>query len=459
MDFHICIYESENKKSGSIQLLSQLHIDRIDYDVFDGDTVQIGFKKALLHAIKHRLNSFIFLYADTVICNRFKTVFPKWCQSIPTDWNVILSANGVRSEHLDIKYMTFIGINSRIYLEILKLYESDTIQKNNLKKSKDIFSQIFEKYPNFVEDDGSLMTQGVDRLSKAVERYSLNIKELKLGKFPTINQSPYKLPLVTVIICAFNAESTIKDAVMSIVNSTYKAVEVIIVDDCSTDATYSMANSIAEDDPRITLIKNDTNVGCYASRNNALKIATGKFITFQDADDYSLSSRISEQLYALLRYKVLFSSCMIIRSHLINFDFLADTTSSADLSLMAEVEKKRIHSGKHCCKKILGMVTPLFQRKVFEECGFYLELRCIADAEFCERVLYKYGGIKFKEGESVVTYLSENNQIPELYFKLDKVLYISREMNSLNITSKYRDKKDYLQSLVNNWRRRTYGSP
>jgi glycosyltransferase involved in cell wall biosynthesis len=262
-------------------------------------------------------------------------------------------------------------------------------------------------------------------------------------------------PLVTVIICAYNAVDTIEMSITSILNQNYKFIELIVVDDCSTDDTWNKIKTAAESDPRIINIKNKENKGCYASRNIALELARGSFITFHDADDFSLSDRIVTQLNTLLEKNVMFTSCLIVRSHLKNFNIL-NGVKDENMShvLMQNVVKLQTHR-TYCCKAILGMVTHLFKREIFDFVGNFMELRCIADAEFCERILYKYAGIKFTGDQSVVTYLSQNN-VPELYHRVEQVLYISKEMDANNITSIFKSKREYLNGLIDNWRKNYY---
>lgn len=119
-------------------------------------------------------------------------------------------------------------------------------------------------------------------------------------------------PLISVVIPAYNCERTIKIAINSILNQTYKNLEIIVVDDNSTDNTYKVVEKST--DGRIKLLKSpidsyrfdkklnrNINAG-YLARNTGFKYAQGEFITFQDADDASLLNRIEVQYKLLKRY-------------------------------------------------------------------------------------------------------------------------------------------------------------
>ena len=72
-------------------------------------------------------------------------------------------------------------------------------------------------------------------------------------------------PLVSVIIPAYNAERYVELAVRSIMNQTYKNLEILITDDCSTDRTFEILKKLEEEDSRIKLFRNDKNLGIVDS--------------------------------------------------------------------------------------------------------------------------------------------------------------------------------------------------
>lgn len=107
-------------------------------------------------------------------------------------------------------------------------------------------------------------------------------------------------PLVSVIISAFNAENTIEKSVESISHQSYKNLEILVSDDCSTDNTYEMLMKMNSKDERIVVIKNQKNLGLTKSLNNLLNLARGEYIARHDADDISKKIRIERQLNYLL---------------------------------------------------------------------------------------------------------------------------------------------------------------
>jgi len=101
-------------------------------------------------------------------------------------------------------------------------------------------------------------------------------------------------PLVSVLMPAFNSELYIAEAIESILNQTYKNIQLFIFDDGSTDNTRAVIEEY--DDPRIVKILSDKNFGVVHARNEMIDIADGKYIALMDADDVSSIDRIAKQV-------------------------------------------------------------------------------------------------------------------------------------------------------------------
>ena len=105
--------------------------------------------------------------------------------------------------------------------------------------------------------------------------------------------------LISVIVPVYNTERYIDRCIDSITRQTYSKLEIIIVDDGSTDTSPAKCDSWAERDNRIRVI-HQANAGQGAARNVALNAATGKYIGFVDSDDY-IAPGMYEKLYGLIR--------------------------------------------------------------------------------------------------------------------------------------------------------------
>lgn len=103
-----------------------------------------------------------------------------------------------------------------------------------------------------------------------------------------------KNPIVSIIIPAYNEKDYIKRSIRSVLNQTFNDLEIIVVDDGSSDGTVSVARSII--DPRLRIHFHDRNRGVVNCLNEGISISRGKYIARMDADDMSLPERISKQL-------------------------------------------------------------------------------------------------------------------------------------------------------------------
>lgn len=109
--------------------------------------------------------------------------------------------------------------------------------------------------------------------------------------------------MVSVCIPAFNAEDYINDALISLLNQSYNNIEIIILDDCSTDNTVEIINSYLSLFNDIKFIKNDINIGYLESFNKLLSHTNGEYICFLDADDWISKDKILLQVEFLNKNK------------------------------------------------------------------------------------------------------------------------------------------------------------
>lgn len=91
--------------------------------------------------------------------------------------------------------------------------------------------------------------------------------------------------LVSIITPTFNSAKYIAETIQSVQNQTYSNWEMIIVDDASSDETITVIEKVQENDSRIILVRQKNNVGPAITRNTGIQKASGKFMTFLDADD------------------------------------------------------------------------------------------------------------------------------------------------------------------------------
>lgn len=170
-------------------------------------------------------------------------------------------------------------------------------------------------------------------------------------------------PLVSVIIAAWNAEDTLGYAIRSILNQSYRNIEVLVADDASGDQTAEQMREFC-DDPRVRAFRSADNQGPYNIRNQLIAQARGELITFHDADDLALPHRIATQVSAIVAKTAQVSMGSWLRvkpsGHLVAF--------------------RDGHFLRICLNSIM------FTRAVFDRLGPYRPVLCGADSEFYEQL-------------------------------------------------------------------------
>lgn len=177
-------------------------------------------------------------------------------------------------------------------------------------------------------------------------------------------------PLVSIIVATRNDMATIGKSLKSLLNQTHRNIEVIVIDDSSDDDSFRIINAIANQDCRVSVMRNQRQLGTGRSRNLGMLAARGDYVTFHDGDDISLPDRIAEQLRALVDApgKKL-SLCNYVR---------VDSKGRA-----LEINGKRV------MKCIISMMFP--RSEVLERIGFFENISISEDSDFYERIKIEFG--------------------------------------------------------------------
>ncbi|WP_160357225.1 glycosyltransferase family A protein [Bordetella sp. 02P26C-1] len=179
-------------------------------------------------------------------------------------------------------------------------------------------------------------------------------------------------PKVSIVIPMFNARQTIALVLDSLLNQTWRNLEIIVVDDVSTDDSVRIVQEYQREHRRIKLIRQKRNGGAYAARNAGLRHATGDYITVHDSDDWSHPSKIELQVNALKR----------------------NATAHACISYWVRVTENLEVVGPWRAKSSLldlNFSSLMFDRTVLQELGGWDVVRVNGDAEFRTRLLQRFG--------------------------------------------------------------------
>jgi len=231
--------------------------------------------------------------------------------------------------------------------------------------------------------------------------------------------------LVSVIIPTYNRAHLIKRSIMSVLNQTYSNLELIIVDDGSTDNTEEVVKSI--DDNRVIYIK-QSNQGACTARNNGINHAKGEFIAFQDSDDAWHEDKLEKQIKCL---KETGADLVVCKVQVTNND-------------ITEIVGKEFHKEGFLAKDelpyLIGTQTFCGKTVIFFDEQFDINMPRYQDFEILLRIHKKYK--IYCLNNTLVDYYLQNDSITKKTKSLLKAwkIILSKDNQFMNVYAKYRKK-------------------
>lgn len=193
--------------------------------------------------------------------------------------------------------------------------------------------------------------------------------------------------LVSVIIPMYNVEKYIKKCLDSILNQTYSNIEVIVIDNASSDSGVRIVKKICESDSRVVFLENEKTYRVGYSRNRGMDYAKGEYIWFVDADDYADNNFLEIMLKEMKANNVNIVQCC--------YRSFNDFNEYKDY---LPFHQKQIFSGYELCKimnQFIGLAGPnimvwnkLYRRKILKDVRYY-EGTTYEDMFFTYKVLYQ----------------------------------------------------------------------
>ena len=240
--------------------------------------------------------------------------------------------------------------------------------------------------------------------------------------------------LISVIINVYNGEKFIKKCLDSVINQTYNNLEILIINDGSTDNTLELCEEYKERDKRIKIITQN-NKGLAESRNVGIENSNGEYLYFVDVDDF-ISEDVIEYLYNLCKkYEVSMATCMSMDIYDYNYE-------------IKNIEEKiRIISGKDMLKKILlsedravTIWNKLFKKELFNNNRF--ENKTINDMTITHKIAILADKIAY------------SNQIKYYYLRHRESVTANESKNVRRYIDKYEvaiDRYNYIKNIYPNF--------
>ncbi len=178
-------------------------------------------------------------------------------------------------------------------------------------------------------------------------------------------------PLVSVLITSYNREKYIGEAIESVLCQTYENFELIILDDCSIDETFNIAQSYQ--DERIRLYRNDINLGQFPNRNKAADLANGEYLKYLDSDDFMDKNCLKNFIDAILLFP---SASLVIE------DFFRCITDGFNYELILPSQILLRHYFGGGCLHVGPTFLLIRKSAFFSAGGFRIDRGDLADTDF-----------------------------------------------------------------------------
>lgn len=223
-------------------------------------------------------------------------------------------------------------------------------------------------------------------------------------------------PCVSVLVTVYNREAWLAQSLRSVLASSFRDFEVIVVDDCSSDKSVLIAERIASEDCRVRVIRNESNLGDYGNRAKAASLAMGKYLKFVDSDDLIYPHTLQVMVDAMRQYP----DAVLGLAHSMPED---EEPYPWKLTPAQTYVKHFLGRGCVAC----GPTGAIIDRNVFEACGgFRKEWGVLSDIELWLRIAAKYSivllppglvwwrrheGQEFIRGDAMAVYLQRGHEL------------------------------------------------
>ena len=203
-----------------------------------------------------------------------------------------------RLEHVVICHKTLSLSKLKLFDEALTILNRYALENPENNEYNICISQVYREMGEH-ESHSNRSPQYITTSTEKISPIQLN-EDTGLISVENLTSKPIenveKGPLVSVIMTAYKATELIEIAVQSILNQSYRNIELIIVDDASPDDTFDYIENLSSLDSRIKPLKLSKNGGTYVAKNKGLEQAKGKYVAFHDSDDWCHQDKIKFKL-------------------------------------------------------------------------------------------------------------------------------------------------------------------
>lgn len=220
--------------------------------------------------------------------------------------------------------------------------------------------------------------------------------------------------MVSIVIPTYNRADKIERSIYSVLNQTYTDLELLVVDDGSTDDTRKVVEEIAAHDNRVRYVYQENNGAC-AARNHGISLAKGEYIAFQDSDDEWRKDKLEIQLADMGRYNADVCFCQMQR-----FNY------GKEQSIFPIGLEKIVPTEKMLSQSFASTQTILSRASVFQKHKFDESVRQMQDWDWVIRAAQEY------------TFCFVDQALVNVYLQNDSISNVSSERRLKNTQYLYK---------------------
>lgn len=370
---------SEQKKLAKRRKRKQIRLAEQKINRMTKRLYNLGFTERGFADLQH-----VSLYSEDAILKKMAT----WKMII---WHANQYNEAGARQCLDLLPQAIKGEKDSDILRQCALLQAECYERlGDIESAQQVIGHARETHPHAdfnlaLANLESSHSKRLDWINKALAIYGLSEISLDVSPNKTLydclvsnvkkedgSKEHIEAPKVSVIMPVYNAQDIIHTSLDSILSQTWRHIEVLVVDDCSTDATISVLEEYVQKDSRVHLIKAESNGGAYVARNLALQVATGDLVTVNDADDWSHPEKIERQVLHLTE----------------NPSIMGNTSQQARMTEDLQFYRR----GNAGFFIFNNMSSFMFRREpVMKALGFWDSVRFGADSEFIKRMTKIFG--------------------------------------------------------------------
>lgn len=234
---------------------------------------------------------------------------------------------------------------------------------------------------------------------------------------------------ISVIIPAYNVEKYIEECLRSVINQTYRELEIIVVDDGSTDSTGKICDSLSKEDSRIIVIHKD-NAGAGFARNDGLKIASGDYICFLDADDFLPQDAYEYMIISLKKHK----ADLFIGKDVRTDEKGVPLSKKKQMAEDRVIDEREFWKNRNLQEKYAMCPTKLFPRRI------------LSDVSFGKYVNHEDQGILWQVMSKCERIVVSDKVVYYYRMRDDSAIHVKFSLNNLALSEVLIPEMDYFRS-------------